>query len=90
MATEFDSLPLFAPQPGAEMRPEIARFDTRWATDEATGCHNWTGPINRWGYGLSGVKGQTQNAHRWAYILKVGPVPEGMVVELRRTRDEAA
>jgi hypothetical protein len=53
------------------------QFDARWSpTDD--GCWRWTGEINRvHGYGYFNKK----IAHRLAYELLIGPIPEGMVID---------
>jgi hypothetical protein len=45
-----------------------------------SGCHNWTGSIMPNGYGQIHSKGQTAYAHRVAWELANGPVPEGAYV----------
>lgn len=48
----------------------------------AGGCWLFTGATNSRGYGLTAVdgNGSTRLAHRAAYQLLVGPVPEGRIV----------
>lgn len=41
------------------------------------GCWNWTGRLDAWGYGRLGRRG----AHRASYIERVGPIPEGLVLD---------
>jgi hypothetical protein len=48
--------------------------------DEASGCWLWQGAIKSNGYGHLRIDGRTVGAHRVAYELHVGPVPEGMRV----------
>lgn len=43
------------------------------------GCWMWTGGIVH-GYGCWEVDGRRERAHRWAWELFVGPIPEGMHV----------
>jgi len=46
------------------------------------GCHVWTGARNLDGYGLLRVEGiTTRMAHRIAYLVSVGPIPEGRVID---------
>lgn len=44
------------------------------------GCWNWTGKRNGGGYGVVNVEGKTPLAHRVAWSLVNGPVPEGQRV----------
>lgn len=71
--------PLHVPEGTAQKH--LARFDTKWELAPDSGCHLWTGTMNRWGYGVFNINRRVQNAHRWAYILKIGPIPEGLVVD---------
>lgn len=53
----------------------------------ASGCLVWTGTLNNEGYGHISVDGRVRLAHRIAYELAVGPIPEGLVLDhLCRTR----
>lgn len=53
-----------------------------WAKVEPTGfCWNWKGPVLRGGYGnysTAQQRGLPQLAHRLAYTLLIGPIPEGL------------
>jgi hypothetical protein len=42
------------------------------------GCWEWNGYRNADGYGLTKHNGKTSLAHRVAYILTKGPIPEGL------------
>lgn len=51
------------------------------------GCWLWTGTISASGYGRLKRQGRDIFAHRFAYELLVGPIPEGLVIDhLCRTR----
>ena len=54
-----------------------------WAkVDKTDGCWNWKGQTNELGYGLVWLDGKGNNrAHRIAYELTVGPIPEGLVLD---------
>lgn len=55
----------------------------RIKVDHTTGCWNWTGSMSGRGYGNVSVKfdgesvRRNMSAHRVAYILAIGAVPEG-------------
>jgi hypothetical protein len=48
--------------------------------DVSTGCWEWMGARSD-GYGRLRVAGQTPYAHRYVYMLLVGPVPDGRVLD---------
>lgn len=43
-------------------------------------CWNWKRALSDVGYGIAYFKGNLIGAHRLAWILKKGPIPEGMMV----------
>lgn len=43
-------------------------------------CLIWTGQKDPRGYGKLRLNGRLQSAHRLMYTLRIGPIPEGMVV----------
>lgn len=45
------------------------------------GCWEWTGYRNKAGYGEMGVDGRKEKAHRVAYELVFGPIPEGLTLD---------
>ena len=51
--------------------------------DDKTGCWNWQGTITPagTGYGNLQVAGRAQRAHRIAYEIFVGPIPEGLQLD---------
>jgi hypothetical protein len=54
---------------------EVDRF---WSHVEKTdGCWLWTGGLDRYGYGRFWNGERYVRAHRFAYELLVGPIPEG-------------
>ena len=46
----------------------------------ANGCHEWTSTLHRDGYGKFYYEGSQAQAHRVAYTLFVGKIPEKMFV----------
>lgn len=59
------------------MLPE--RFLEKTAEDPSTGCWNWTGSSDR--YGFFYWQGKTVRAHRFAYEREVGEVPDGLELD---------
>lgn len=47
-----------------------------------SGCWLWTEGLGKDGYGMAwdAAKKKTLGAHRWVYMLLVGPIPEGQKV----------
>lgn len=68
--------------PDAQPKPtaaEIARF---WVKVQPTGfCWEWTGARNDDGYGSAWTNGRSRRAHRMAYELLVGPIPDRMQLD---------
>jgi HNH endonuclease len=61
------------------MTPEA--FDTRLSIPDARGCRIWQGFRNPAGYGRTTVaRGVSKLAHRLAWELAKGPIPEGICV----------
>lgn len=66
---------------GATMPAAKPWPDRFWAyVDKTDDCWVWTGYKLR-GYGQLQVKGKTQKAHRVAYELEVGLIPDGLVLD---------
>jgi hypothetical protein len=56
--------------------------DRFWERVEVTdGCWSWLGAINTKGYGLLTVDRRTNLAHRLAYEMLVGPIPDGLHID---------
>jgi len=56
------------------------RFEEKVCPEPNTGCHLWMAYTHFKGYGYFRFNGMSQRAHRVAYELYVGPIPEGMHV----------
>lgn len=48
---------------------------------EPGGCHVWTAYVRPSGYGMFGIGRRVHYAHRVAYELFVGPIPEGLQID---------
>lgn len=44
-------------------------------------CWSWIGPVNSSGYGNARYCGRVEGVHRIAYLVWIGPIPEGMEVD---------
>lgn len=51
--------------------------------DDPNGCCVWTGKRDLHGYGLMYYAGSNRHAHRAAYMMAHGPIPDGLVVRHR-------
>lgn len=56
----------------------ISRFNSHVIV-VPSGCHEWTGCIHR-GYGQFRFRGKTTRAHRVAWIIANGEIPDGLLV----------
>jgi hypothetical protein len=66
--------------------PQVAQTaeERFWAKVDRLGpeeCWMWLASTNSKGYGKFGQGGKTRPAHRVAYELVKGPIPEGMVLD---------
>jgi len=55
------------------------RFDDKWI-EHKNGCHIWVASTWKDGYGSFRCEGRPQGAHRVAYKMHKGEIPEGMHV----------
>lgn len=65
----------------AKFVPLKTRFDQKWRLDAESGCWIWEGAAQTCGYGLISVNAKFQKAHRIAWELYRGAIPEGMVID---------
>lgn len=66
------------------MRPRTLETDIRrfFAKVEVSpGCWEWQGAVSTSGYGNFGIWPKTASAHRFAYELVRGPVPDGLELD---------
>lgn len=51
--------------------------------DKTESCWLWLGGLTRYGYGIMGIgqRGKRVNAHRFAYEMLVGLIPEGLQID---------
>lgn len=60
------------------MKTPQERFEEKFTKSD--GCWNWIAYKDRWGYGRLQFSKKMQSAHRVAYQLYVGEIPEGLCV----------
>lgn len=66
--------------PGPKPKPIIERFESKVELIPFSTCHHWVGATNPKGYGNFLVDRKIEKAHRVAYMLYVGVIPDGMVI----------
>jgi len=57
--------------------PLAERFALKYEVCESTGCWNWTGGLNKSGYGTMSPTEFGTLAHRISYGLHIGAIPDG-------------
>ena len=60
------------------MKTVQERFESKFSKTD--GCWEWTGCKDRCGYGQIKIAGRMHSAHRTAYQLYVGIIPDGLCV----------
>lgn len=71
------------PRTGRPPKPARERF-FRQTRISPSGCVEWTGFLDRDGYGQfrpGGRQSGKVRSHRWAYEHLVGPIPDGLVLD---------
>lgn len=64
------------------LRPTVEqRFWSRLDRRGPDECWPWTGYVNHLGYGTLDINRRPSLAHRLAYKMLVGPIPEGLVLD---------
>jgi hypothetical protein len=58
--------------------PPLVRLLDKTTFNTITGCWEWTASQTSGGYGSFTVPGLSAQAHRVAYLLLTGPIPEGL------------
>lgn len=65
--------------PGSER--DQARFYSKVALPDRQGCMLWLDAAKDGRYGGFWLNGRTIRAHRYAYTLAYGPIPDGLVID---------
>jgi len=60
------------------MKTALQRFKSKVNTSGS--CHTWTGSVDDSGYGTFRFNGKTHKAHRVAWRIYFGPIPDGLCV----------
>ena len=56
----------------------VARFEENYIPEPNSGCWLWLGTLHHDGYGQIRINGKLHRAHRLAYELFRGPIPDGL------------
>jgi hypothetical protein len=70
----------YADIPGEEFE-RLQYINKKTKLDPSTGCWNWEGPFDQSSYGLAKIFRIHHRAHRLAYLLLVGEIPDGLVLD---------
>jgi hypothetical protein len=62
-------------------RTPIQRFEEKYIIDKPTGCWLWQASHAKNNYGKFGLNYKSEYAHRVSYMLYVGDIPEGLVID---------
>lgn len=62
--------------PGRSVEEILAQYEA----NPDTGCWEWVGRIDHYGYGSAAIRLGERKAHRLSYAHYVGPIPDGMLV----------
>lgn len=62
-------------------RPLAERFMEKVEAESPEECWSWLGAVATSGYGRIGIGDRTDQAHRVAYRLNVGPIPVGLHID---------
>ena len=60
-------------------KEESERFHSKFI-ELPNGCHQWQGPLDKDGYGYFFLRRKSRRAHRVAWYMQRGGIPEGMVI----------
>lgn len=58
----------------------VEHFWSHIEIKSANECWDWTKSKSPKGYGITGMYGKVFQAHRLAYTLSVGPIPDGLLI----------
>lgn len=58
-----------------------AHIQRNYEVDPETGCWLWTRSKSKDGYGWASLNNKTYQAHRLIWMLLVGDIPEGLVID---------
>lgn len=73
-----------SPTAGQKDRPNATPEERFWASlNKTASCWKWSEALNDHGYGIIVIHGKQIRAHRFAWELLVGEIPEGMQIDHR-------
>lgn len=59
---------------------DIVRFNTKFVSTTDDTCWIWTGQLSERGYGVFWLDGKSRRAHRVAWEIHRGPIPDELLV----------
>jgi len=66
---------------GPKPKPVESRFWSKVYKRSPSECWIWIGPVRRGGYGAMEIEGKMVSAHRLAYEMHFGPIPDGFYID---------
>jgi len=72
--------PLIVGHGGRAATPLLVRFHERYTVGGADECWEWQGALNAYGYGVIGHGRRQVKAHRLAYALDRGDIPDELLI----------
>ena len=78
----YERLMKYGSPTGQPQRPTATeRFAAKLSINPETGCWEWTGQLNRHGYGRFSVDDKLTYAHRFAYAMAKGAIPDELELD---------
>ena len=68
-------------QPAHRKSPVLDRLYSKVRIPEGSSCWEWQGHVMPNGYGQAGWQRKVWCAHRLAYTILVGPIPDGLHID---------
>lgn len=78
----YERLRLYGSPEGRPLRQTpTERFAAKLSISPTSGCWEWTGQVNAFGYGRFVVDRAMTYTHRFAYVMAKGAVPDGLEID---------
>lgn len=61
-------------------KTDLERWEMRCIPEPNSGCFLWLNKLNKDGYGSIELRNRQMSAHRFAYVIFKGPIPDNILV----------